>query len=612
MDYNFNDEHNRTIPNDIPFGRKQNTKNKDVRTALVSVGIFIAALIAFFIVFNSLFPNQEQNVGGAVMKGQSETEDRSETDVAEDSRGTVSYSQMTYERPNLSEILDLIDNVEDSCGTAEYAELTSMIDAVNSAYWTFDTMYNLANLKSCIDTTDEFYYNECLFFSENYPILNQKVDEMMYALAESPLADELDESYYNAAVLAGYTGESDYSDELVDLYQNESDLIYQYQALISDPQITIDGENLGLYDYLSSVYSSEDYYSAVEQYYNEYNPKAAEVYIELVKTRREIAEYLGYDSYIDYAYAAFSRDYTPDDVKDYIHDVCLGAVPLYKKLMENGEMDLSYYPGYLSEDDNFASLKESCAAMGVDIQKIFEYMEKYGLYDITASNLKLNNSFQTYLEDWNAPFIMLYSLNTESDYTSFAHEFGHFIDAYINYNSNSPIDVSEACSQSMEYLAAVYAPETLSDVLYLKMLDAVELYAVQGAYNAFEEAVYELSDSELTADNINRIAGEIFTEYGVITDDTSSYGAKAWIDVNHFFSNPFYIVSYIVANDSAYQICMAELESPGSGVQTFLQLADRDWAKSYLENVADIGLDASLSKERAAEIISSLNAYFSK
>lgn len=611
MDYNNDNRQNTALLNGAPLGSDpEKPKRKTGRIALACIGLAAAAAMIIVLVLNILNVSSQPVSGSANTKGKADTAYAPGAEDETNERGTISYSQMAYQRPELGEIFDLIDGVEEYSDEADYERLTSMLDEVYSAYWTFDTMYNLANLKSSIDTTDEFYYGECLYFAENYPILSQKIDEMLYVLAESPLAGQLDESYYEADYLAGYTGESDYSDELVELYQKESDLVYQYQALISDPEITVDGERVGLYDYLNSAYYYDEYYGALEQYYNEYNGPAAELYIELVRTRKAIAEKLGFDSYIDYAYAGFSRDYSPDGVKDYIHEVCLGAVPLYKRLTESGKMDLSYYPGYLAESDNLAALKDSCAKMGGDVQAIFEYMDTYGLYDIKASELKLNNSFQTYLEDWSAPFIMLYSQNTKGDYTAFAHEFGHFIDAYVNYNTNITIDASEACSQAMEYLAAIYAPEELMDVLYAKMLDTVELYAVQGAYNAFEEAVYALPDSELTEDNINSIAHETFVEYGAASEYLSDYEGKAWIDVNHFFSSPFYIVSYIVSNDTAYQIYMLELESPGAGVRAFMKLADRDWGKSYLENVDAIGLDASLSKERATEIVGSLNSYF--
>ena len=611
MEYNNDNRQNAATLNSIPqSGGTEKPKRKTGRIALACIGL--AAAAAMIIVFVLGIVSSAPPAGSASTMGNTDITHTPAADDTGSERGTVSYSQMTYQRPELGKIFDLIDRSEEYSDEADYEKLISTLDEVYAAYWTFDTMYNLANLKSCIDTTDEFYYGECLYFAENYPILSQKIDEMLYELAAGPLSERLDEDYYEADYLAGYTGESDYSDELVELYQKESDLVYRYQALTSDPEITVDGEQVKLYDYLSSAYSYHDYYGAVEQYYNEYNSPAAEIYIELVRTRKAIAEYMGYDSYIDYAYAGFSRDYSPDSVRGYIHEVCLGAVPLYKQLTESGKMDLSYYPGYLSEGDNLAALKESCEKMGGDVQTIFEYMEKYSLYDITASDLKLNNSFQTYFEDWNAPFIMLYSQNTKGDYTAFAHEFGHFIDAYVNYNSNITIDASEACSQAMEYLAAIYAPEELSDVLYAKMLDTVELYAVQGAYNAFEETVYALQDSELTVDNINRIAHETFVEYGAASESVSDYGGKSWIDVNHFFSNPFYIVSYIVANDAAYQIYRLELDAPGTGVKTFMKLADRDWGKSYLENADAIGLDASLSKERASEIVESLNSYFTE
>lgn len=600
----------------LPDGAPQNKppKKKRPSAAFAVITLFAAIIIILLIAFLFLPPSDVQ-LGSAINKNQLGTS-ASPGDILDSpdsSRGTIPYSEMEYVRPDLGSLFDMIDSVEDKCETGTYDEVTSILEQIYSAYWHFDTMYSLADLKSCIDTTDEFYYGECQYFSENYPILGQKMDEMLYALAASPLSGQLDSDYYHPGFLTQYTGDSTYSDKLVSLYQTESDLVYQYQALISYPVITVNGTDVSLYDYLYETdYESEDYKLALQQYYDKYNNSAGEIYIELIKTRNDIAEYLGYDSYIDYAYANFSRDYTPEEVKYYIHTVCSEAVPLYNALYESGKMDDYYNWSYLSADANFKALKNACNNMGGDVQSIFSYMEKYGLYDITQSDLKLSNSFQTYMEDWSAPFIMLYPNLSTGDYPSFAHEFGHFIDAYINYNYNITTDASEACSMSMEYLAAIYSDSLSGDIFHWKMIDTVEMYAVQGAYNAFEEAVYSIPEAELTISRLNMLASDIFLEYSVTTDDFGDYGGKSWIDIPHFFSNPFYIVSYIISNDAAYQICSLELNSPGKGVDTFIALADRNWDLTYLENLDSIGLDASLSTDSARRIISDLYSYFDK
>ena len=259
------------------------------------------------------------------------------------------------------------------------------------------------------------------------------------------------------------------------------------------------------------------------------------------------------------------------------------------------------------------ALRHACREMGGRVWDIYQYMERNGLFDIEVSGVKANMSFQTYFEDWQAPFILLDATGTFDDYTGFSHEFGHFIDAYINYNSYITTDASESCSQSMEFLAIIYSSYfgTDSEILKeMKMTDLVTLYTEQGAYNAFEEAVYAIPVDELTPERIRQTAHDVFMQYGLIVPGDDPMYDNMWIDIPHFFSNPFYIVSYIISNDAAFQIYEQEMEEPGKGIDTFIALCDRDWDLNYLENMENIGLDASFSTDRANAIVNTILNYF--
>ena len=531
-----------------------------------------------------------------------------------DSRGTVHYSFMVYERPDVDSMIAKIDNVISVCNNLSYDEIVVLLDEIYTDYWHFDTMYWLADTKSCTDVTDEFYYDECVYLNTQSPIINQKIDEMLYALAASPICDELENNYYGGDYLIHYVGESSYNDDLVALYQREAELILEYQTLMGAPTIVIDGETVYVDEYLSeNKDSTAKYYKAQELYYNEYGERAGEIYIELIKTRHQIADLLGYDSYIDYAYEDYARDYTPDDVREYISTVCLGVVPLYLDMYYSGDLYNYYGQGHLTAEENQEALRSCCRQIGGKVWEIYQYMEKNGLFDIEVSNVKANMSFQTYFEDWQAPFILLDATGTLDDYLGFAHEFGHFVDVYVNYNTYITTDASESCSQAMEFLAVIYSSYLGQDgdiVKETKMMDLITLYAEQGAYNAFEEAVYAIPVEELTTDRIRQTAHDIYMEYGLLVPGDDPMYDNMWIDIPHFFSNPFYIVSYIISNDAAFQIYEKELSDPGSGIETFIALCDRNWDLNYLENMEDIGLDASFSVDRANAILDTILGYF--
>ena len=217
----------------------------------------------------------------------------------------------------------------ESGGSGSYGEITGTLDEIYSQYWSFYTMYTLADIKFSVDTTDEYYMGECLFFSENAPVLDQKMDEMFSALSRSPMAARLDRDYFGSSYLSAYSGETQYDREYVSLLQRESELVYEYEAMISDPVIELDGETVYYLDYIDSGITNSEYTAATQAYYEKYAHDAGEIYIELVKTRQAIAERLGYSSYSDYAYASYGRDYfpRPGGKRVYIDTVADALIP---------------------------------------------------------------------------------------------------------------------------------------------------------------------------------------------------------------------------------------------------------------------------------------------
>lgn len=61
-------------------------------------------------------------------------------------------------------------------------------------------------------------------------------------------------------------------------------------------------------------------------------------------------------------------------------------------------------------------------------------------------------SYTTYLESYEMPYIYISPEGTLADLLTAAHEYGHFVDGYVNCNQTFSIDCSEVFSQALEYL----------------------------------------------------------------------------------------------------------------------------------------------------------------
>ena len=52
-------------------------------------------------------------------------------------------------------------------------------------------------------------------------------------------------------------------------------------------------------------------------------------------------------------------------------------------------------------------------------------------------------------------------------------------------------------------------------------------------------------------------------DYGI---DVPGYDRREFVTINHFYTNPLYVISYVVSNDAAMQIYQLEQETSGAGL----------------------------------------------
>ena len=141
------------------------------------------------------------------------------------------------------------------------------------------------------------------------------------------------------------------------------------------------------------------------------------------------------------------------------------------------------------------------------------------------------------------------------------------------------------------------------------MLDTLDTYAQQGSYHEFERQVYALSESELTVDRINEISLQTAIDFGYYEEGEEDYYLQNWIDIPHFFESPFYVISYCVSNDAAFQIYSLEAAQQGSGLAQYERLLPRDHddLMETLEAQSDLALP--FAEGRMEETASILDAY---
>ncbi len=524
--------------------------------------------------------------------------------------GHVSFPEMVYTRPERGEMDTLMEELNALLdGGASYRKVEKKLDECFDWYYTFYTMYTLAEVHSYLDMTDEYYAGEYEWISAEYAVVQQAYDRLYYACAGSALGEELEKGYFWEGFLEEYSDPEDsvYSDEYVALLQEESDLLARYRALIAEPVVVYKGEERNIYELLDELEGLE-YNRAVQLYYETYNEPLAELYIELVGVRKAMAARLGYDSYEQMQYEFyFERDYTPEDAAAYLEQIHDEMTPFYNRLMARNPYGSIRYDE-VDEDALYATLETAAGEIGGDVAEAFAFMSEYELYDIGVDPKKANMSFETYFPDYEAPFVFLGAAGDSSDVLSFAHEFGHFCDAYVNEGAlNECIDLAEVFSQAMELLVLSRLGDAMDErdvtnIARLKALDIVDVYVQQAAFAEFERRVYELPEEELSAETLNRIMLEENKRFGVSVPGLEWAFSLCWIDITHFFEAPFYVISYPVSCDLAMQIYELELAGEGKGMERFLAVLRHDYT-GIMDLVEDGDFASPFSAGRVADTV---------
>ena len=490
----------------------------------------------------------------------------------------VPYSEMQYTRPDPEALEQELANI---CALLETdtdaAELMKAVYGFYDLYDSYLTDWYLADLHYCADLTDNYWETEYNFCTENVPRLDAALEQLYMALTACPLRAQLEADYFGEGFFTAYEGEATLDETYLALLEEEARLENEYYALSDEA--------------MSMGVGSDAYYEACSE-------PMAQLLAELVAVRQKMAAYLGYESYTELAYyGTFYRSYSPEEALSYLFSLKEALLEDYIRL--NGS-DLWDFAGkYCDSQETFAYLKEAATNMGGTVKYAFDLLESAGLYDIRYGENKYDSSFALYLWRYEEPFIFMNPYLDQTDKLTLVHEFGHFANDYACYGSYAGTDVAEVHSQAMEYLSLCYTRNTQELARY-KFADSLCTFLECAAYAVFEHRLYDLSPEELTPENIAALYQKTGTEFGFESWDWDS---RDFVTVVHFYTEPMYMISYVVSNDVALQFYQKERQKIGSGLTLYeevLQSQDSDiiaFAETYgLESPFAEGRPEALAK----------------
>ncbi len=515
----------------------------------------------------------------------------------------VSFDQIQYTRPDPDALCEGFRDIQKMVESEEASseEILNAFDALYRDYSYFYTMSSYAYIRYTLDLNDSFYDEEYTWCDEQSPLVEQALEECYIAMGQSSLRNSLEEAYFGEDFFAYYDENQVYSnDRVVALMQEESALEAEYMALQNEMTITWEGQEVLFEELISSpALDYPDYLKAYELYYDKYNPQAADIFIRLIKIRKEMAAELGYESYTHYAYKLdYERDYSPEDVSKYTDDIAVYLSPYYYSAVYNS------YSASVDTDTLMDTLGQVAYDFSGEIATAYDYMMAYGLYDISSSASKMPGSYVTYLDAYAMPYMYVSPQGTVDDLLTATHEFGHFVDSYVNCGGADTIDCAEIFSQGLEFLSLDkfgLSRSQEADLTASKLCDSLLVFLAQGCYAEFEQKVYALPEEELTPENINALFWACNEKFGMGMAGLEDILAPGWIDIQHFFIAPCYVISYCVSNDAALQIYQREQES-GNGLEIYRELLSLSAESSLLSMLEGAGMDSPFAPGRMEEL----------
>lgn len=524
----------------------------------------------------------------------------------------VAFEDMEYTRPDAAALCKALGELEKLVKDGgSFDEVGAAFEAAYSDYSLFNTMDSLSYIRHTIDLNDEYYETENNWCEEQSPLIEQALEKCYIAMGQSDLRDRLEEEYFTEDFFDFYDENQIYSnDRVVKLMQKDNDLQAQYMALQSDQTIEWNGEEVLYEDIIGDESLDYDsYLMAYQLYYNKYNPQVGEIFAEMIRTRNEIARELGYDTFADFAYSYYyDRDYTPEEAEDYLSDIAAELAPMYFYAVYGAQ---STTP--CSTDEVLDLFEKTVYRFGGEFATSYEFMQAYDLMDITDSSSKMPGSYVTYLSSYQMPFLYVSPTGKLDDLLTCCHEFGHFVDGFVNCNGTSSIDCNEIFSQGLEFLSLSRAgldDDEREALTISKVADSLMTFVSQAAYAEFELRAYALPDDQLNTEGLNALFLECMEEFGQSYTGMEDIIAPGWIDIQHFLIAPYYVISYCVSNDAALQIFQLEEEN-GTGLETYRALMSTSSGNTILALLEENGMESPFEPGRVEELADFFEDYLS-
>ena len=494
----------------------------------------------------------------------------------------VDFADMVCTPFDETALTEALDQLEALCGPdfREEDQARALYETILEEYDRLYTLHALAYVHYCASGAAQEWADAEGTLLDQATQLQDRVFAVLRQLADSPcrsvLDDALGEEYTEA--LLEY---EDMSDTLRGLLQEENQLVQRYEQTVSrGVEAVVDGQTWTDEALAAADLRTEDYLRISDRLDEALNRAVGETFRQLIQVRTAIAQEEGCDSYADYAYACYNRDYSPRDVRRLRQAVKQYFLPL-DDIRYDACDEAALRDAFQALDIEGASLMQALqpgiAAIHPDLQDSFDFMMQHQLYDTDPRPEKLGVGFTTNLNAYGSAYIFNSPYGTYQDCSDMVHEFGHFHQSFCDPTPalwlSSNMDTAEIHSQALQLLFAGSSDlfgAASGDFFYAVLNELVDSIQEGCMYDEFLAEVY--SDPTLSLAEINARFKDISEAYGYYYPEGQEE-SWFWARVPHNFQSPFYYISYAVSALSSLDLWLRSQEDWNGAVETYMDLS---------------------------------------
>ncbi|QNO16034.1 M3 family oligoendopeptidase [Alkalicella caledoniensis] len=531
----------------------------------------------------------------------------------------MKFSEFTYQRPNIQDVEESFKGLlEQFNGASNFEEQDVIMEKINKLRSEVETMGQIVSVRHSIDTTDEYYKEEQNFFDEVGPLYQGMVTEYYAALINSKFRNELEGKWGKQLFGIAELTLKTFKPEIIGDLQQENKLTTEYQKLLASAKINFEGEELNLAQLVPFQQSTDrDMRKRANEarynFFTENESKFDEIYDKLVKLRHKIAKELGYDNFVELAYARLNRtDYNSEMVANFRKQVEEYIVPVASKLKERqakriGVDKLKYY------DERFSfktgnptpkgdpewilnNGKRMYQELSPQTHEFFTFMVENELMDLVSKKGKGPGGYCTYISEYKSPFIFSNFNGTADDIDVLTHEAGHAFQVYESRGYQVPeygFPTLEACeihSMSMEFFTwpwmELFFKEDTDKYKFSHLSEALIFIPYGVTVDEFQHFIYD--NPELTPAERKQAWRTIEKKYLPHRNyDGNDYLERGgfWYQQGHIFGSPFYYIDYTLAQICAFQFWKKSNDNREEAWSDYLILCKAGGSKSFVDLV---------------------------